>query len=418
MTGPDPILVVDDEPLIVAALEAMLGAAGYKVCGFSDPSSAVKQLSKVSFSAIITDQRMPGMSGLELLAEARRLQPNASRLLMTGVLDLNTVIEAINQGEILRFIVKPWLREELLATMANAVHRHELLRDHAQLQCSAQEMEKRLLALQTCLNEKEAELARQHHGNAELSRGRQLMEARGHDFLGRLLDAFDPALAAQSRCVLQLSQAMSDLLELPPEERTVLESGARFFDAGLLRLPRSLIRAWQSTPEALEPADLEFIAQHPVLGAELAKAATNSDKIAELVRAHHERFDGKGYPDGLGTTEIPWLARLLAPAIAYATSALPANDALASIKTNAGTVFDPEAVLLFLRAVSSCGSPAKERTVQLSDLTPGMILARGFLSAHGVLLAPEGQRLTLDYLQKLKAYAATQRAPQTFTVYC
>src|SRR5579862_9694171 len=122
-----PILVVDDEEVITIALGEILRQARYEVPTMSDPAAALEELKKRDFSVVISDQKMPGLSGLELLAEAKRLQPKATRILITGVLNLETVIEAINQGEIFRFIVKPWLREEFLATVRNAMQRYELL---------------------------------------------------------------------------------------------------------------------------------------------------------------------------------------------------------------------------------------------------------------------------------------------------
>ena len=76
------------------------------------------------FSVVISDQQMPLISGLEFLTQVREIQPNATRILITAVLTLSTVIDAINKGEIYRFIVKPWLREELLATVKTAVQRY------------------------------------------------------------------------------------------------------------------------------------------------------------------------------------------------------------------------------------------------------------------------------------------------------
>jgi len=135
-----PILVVDDEEVIASALGEILRQAKYEVVTMSQPLAALEELRKREFSVIITDQRMPGLSGLDLLAEARRVQPNATRILITGVLNLDTVIEAINQGEIFRFIVKPWLREEFLATVNNGLQRYELLCQNVRLQAATQAM--------------------------------------------------------------------------------------------------------------------------------------------------------------------------------------------------------------------------------------------------------------------------------------
>ena len=90
--------------------------------------------------------------------------------------------------------------------------------------------------------------------------------------------------------------------------------------------------------------------QHPILGQELAAFGSNLEKVGEIIRAHHENFDGSGYPDQLAGENIPWLARLLAVAVAYASSPLTDAEAIEKVKAGSGTAFDPEAVRIFLRA--------------------------------------------------------------------
>ncbi|HXS67315.1 MAG TPA: response regulator, partial [Candidatus Polarisedimenticolia bacterium] len=144
---PPPILIVDDEDIVLAALKETLKRANYDVVPISDPVAALEEIKKREFSAIITDQSMPNLTGLELLGQAREIQPYATRILVTAVLDLDTVIDAINKGEIYRFVVKPWLREELLATVKNAVQRHELIVSNHRLQAETQAINQKLSAL-------------------------------------------------------------------------------------------------------------------------------------------------------------------------------------------------------------------------------------------------------------------------------
>ena len=106
----------------------------------------MRLLQQERFALVLTDQRMPGPTGLEFLGRVKKIQPDATRVLMTGALDLATVIDAINQGEIYRFIVKPWIREELLATVANAIQRYELIGQNTRLQQATQAMNRELAA--------------------------------------------------------------------------------------------------------------------------------------------------------------------------------------------------------------------------------------------------------------------------------
>ena len=115
---------------------------------------------------------------------------------------------------------------------------------------------------------------------------------------------------------------------------------------------------------------------------------------------------------------IPWLARLLGVAVAFVESDLDIKGATALISQGSGSSFDPEAVRVFLRAVPKAVVPGKQREVMLSELTPGMVLAQGIYSENGVLLIPDGQRLTSTYIDKLNNYNRINPISQSLLVYC
>ena len=160
-----PILIVDDEEIVLVALRDTLLREGYQVVPSPHAIHALSVLKQQPFSVVITDQQMPMVSGLEFLAQVREIQPDATRILITAVLSLSTVIDAINKGEIYRFIVKPWLREELLATVKNAVQRFELISSNARLHAATQAMNAQLTDLNRAL---EGQVARVAEQNAQL----------------------------------------------------------------------------------------------------------------------------------------------------------------------------------------------------------------------------------------------------------
>jgi len=135
------VLVVDDEEIVLVALRETLRRAGYEVVAVSNPKEALVLLTEQSFSVILTDQQMPGMTGLEFLERVRQLQPHAVRILISAVLSLNTLIEAINKGEVFRFLIIPWMREDLLAAVKDALERYELMGRHAALRAELQAKE-------------------------------------------------------------------------------------------------------------------------------------------------------------------------------------------------------------------------------------------------------------------------------------
>jgi response regulator RpfG family c-di-GMP phosphodiesterase len=416
--APLPIMIVDDEEIILAALQETLRRANYQSVTFTDPRAAVAELKRRQFSVIITDQTMPELSGLELLAEARKLQPYATRILITAVLSLDTVIDAINKGEIFRFIVKPWLREEFLATVQNAVQRYELLCQNARLQDATQSMNAQLVELNRSLEQQVKLVAQQNQQLGKMNAALEQNLLRSMELCVHTMQTFYPSLGNQARRVSEICKSIAQILELPPEDRRVLESSALLHDIGLLGVQRHIIRKWHEDHEPLSPAEKALIEQHPILGQELAAFSSGLDKVGEVIRAHHECFDGSGYPDQLAAENIPWLARVLAVVVAYASSPLNSSNALEKIKLGAGSKFDPEAVRVFLRALTVAPVSRKEREVTLGDLRPGMILARGIYTANGLLLVPEGQQLNTTYIEKLLNHNRVQPIAQSLLVYC
>ena len=412
------ILVVDDEEIVLSTLRETLRRQNFDVVATTDPAAALQELRGNPFAVVITDQRMPGMSGLELLDHARQLQPAATRILIAAAASLDMVIDAINKGEIYRFIVKPWLREELTVTVKNAVQRHELVLQNSQLQTTTQTMNGQLVDLNRSLEEQVKLIA---HQNQELARANQALEqnlVRAMELSARALRAFYPPLGEQSRRVAQLCQAMGQVLNLPAEDRRALESAALLHDIGLVAVPRSLIRRWLENPRALNSTERALIEQHPALGQELSAFGSGMELVGTLIRVHHERMDGTGYPDKLTSDKIPWPGRLLAVAVAFASSKLVRDDAVEEIKMQANTAFDADAVRVLLRTLPLVPTPHRERHVPLSDLRPGMVLARGIYSPTGLPIAKEGQQLNVNFIEKILNQERIKPINQPLVVYC
>jgi len=413
-----PILIVDDEEIVLVALRDTLLHEGYTVVASPHAIHALSVLKQQEFSVVITDQQMPMVSGLEFLGQVREIQPETTRILITAVLSLSTVIDAINKGEIYRFIVKPWLREELLATVKNAVQRYELISKNARLQAATQDMNQQLQELNHALESQVARVAEQNAQLREFAISQEENLRRSIELCVQTMRTFYPTLGSQARQVAALCQAMAAGSELSPTQRQTLEISGFIYDIGLVGIPRQLIKRWQEAPEGLSEAEWALIHQHPILGQELAAFVHHLTAVGPTIRGHHERFDGTGYPDRLAGVGIPWLARLLAVAVAHAESNLEAKKATEMISQGSGTAFDPEAVRIFVRTAPKVAVPGKQRVVPLTDLRPGMVLAEGIYSENGMLLIPDGQRLTATNIDKLLNYNRINPISQTLLVYC
>ena len=414
----DPILVVDDEKIFLSALHQTLLRSGHDAVACSSPLDALAALRQRKFSVIISDQLMPELTGLELLAQARTIQPYATRVLATAVLNLDTVIAAINKGEIFRFIIKPWLHEEFIATVKNAVQRYQLICQNARLQGTTQSMNAQLVDLNRSLEAQLQLTSSQNKRLGELNAALETNLFRSIELCVHTMQTFYPSLGTQARRVNELAHVMGELAKLSPDEQRTLESAALLHDIGLVGIPRQIIRRWQENPDLLPDAERALIEQHPILGQELAAFVSQLDQVGHIIRGHHERFDGHGYPDQRIGENIPWLARLLAVPAAFAS--FTHNDAAAveRIKAGADTAFDREAVKIFLHAQTMANVPRRERQINLNELRPGMVLASGIYTPNGLLLVPEGKTLNATYIEKVLNYNRFQPIVQTLTVYC
>jgi response regulator RpfG family c-di-GMP phosphodiesterase len=418
-SSPYRILIVDDEEIVMVGLRETLTRAGYQVRTSSNPLPALELLQQEQFAVIISDHQMPQMTGLEFLALAKQIQPDATRILITAVLSLDTVIDAINKGEIYRFIVKPWLREELLATVKNAVQRYELLCKNALLQAATLAMNEKLTKLNQELEARVKEVAEQNERLAGLNKSLNDNLRQSIELCLHTMETFYPTLGSQARRVHGICQVLGKSLNLPPNEQEALEISAWLHDIGLVGVPRHIIRKWQVEPSKLTDQEVDLIQKHPLVGQELAQFVHNLESVGQIIRSHHERFDGMGYPDQMSGQQIPWLARLLAVVVGFAEGRhFQDNDAIEAVKINSGRAYDPEAVRAFLRVLPTANVPQRQREVLLSELRPGMILARGIYTPNGILLIPKGQELSGPSIDKLLNHNQIHPINQSLVVYC
>ena len=411
------LLIVDDEARILSALKETLERQGFHVVACSQPTKALELVRQRPFGVIVSDHLMPGMTGLEFLVECRRIQPLATRILVTAVLSLPTIVEAINRGEIYRFIAKPWLREELIATMRNASNRYELLHQNDRLLQETSRLNMELTRANTALAAQVNELEEQRKSLDTANR--QLAESyeRSMELCSRILATYDPFLAGQTRALVEIVRQLIKAENFNDDERHVLMTSAWFCDLGLIGVSRELMRTFRQAPERLSERELETIHSHPIYSQTLVSHVDPRAAVGETVRAHHERFDGHGFPDGLAGSSIPWTARCLAVAVYFIESGLPKDQAVDLITRESGRALDPEAVRLFLKMTHLIQLPRTVREVMLEDLQPGMVLANGLYTPHGLLLVGEGQMLSASTIAKLRAHNQTAPISQRLLVY-
>jgi response regulator RpfG family c-di-GMP phosphodiesterase len=335
--------------MILKILRVTLGNAGFDVVVTTDPEEALALARQREFAVVVSDQQMPSMMGSELLSQIAIIQPEATRILITGVRSLESFVDAVNRGELFRFVTKPWVRAEMLATMQNAIQRYELVHAKAQLERQTQLLNQELASANARLEQQVQEL---EHQRQQLDRSKVALHHsldRSLELCHRILSLFHPHLGAKTKTVVRLCQQMAEVGGFDPEQKHILFVSAWLHDIGLAGLPSNLSAGDQQNPGTFPPEIRNLLLEHPIYAQTIASFVDHLQSVGETVRAHHERFDGSGYPDGAAGSAIPWTARCLAVADYYVSSELPHDRITEELLALSGSAFDPEAVRLFLR---------------------------------------------------------------------
>jgi putative nucleotidyltransferase with HDIG domain len=346
------VLFVDDEVNILKALVRLFRAEPVRVFTASSAAEALALVGAEPIQVVVSDQRMPGTTGVRLLAQVRERRPDVVRILLTGHAEIGIAVEAINYGEIFRLLTKPWNDEELRATvrqaLADCAIRTEVGRLNALLQAQNSSLHEMNQSLERKVAERTSELEAKNRElrTAYLSTVRALSEA---------VDAKDPYTRGHSERVGVYASRIARELACKREFIERIYLAGLLHDIGKIGIPDAII----GKPERLTAAEYELMKRHPEIGARILEPVAFLADIVPCVRHHHEWYDGSplGYPERLAATEIPYPSRiiLVADTVEAMTSdrpyrkALPFQRVIEEIQRFRGTQFDPLAADAFLR---------------------------------------------------------------------
>ncbi|OIR00933.1 cyclic di-GMP phosphodiesterase response regulator RpfG [mine drainage metagenome] len=419
MSDAATLLCVDDEQNILSALRRLFRQDGYRILTAASGEEGLRLLEREVVDLVISDMRMPEMDGARFLERVSSRWPDTLRILLTGHADIAATIAAINRGQIFRYIAKPWDDQDVRLIVRHALERQQLERDKRHLEALTGRQNEQLRELNASLE------ARVEARTAELSLAHDALAAANEQLktgfltsikvFSNLTELAEGARAGHSRRVADLSRRVAVKLGLDRAAAQDVMLAGLLHDIGKIGLPDALLAKPASLMSAEEQA---LYKRHPQKGEAALMALDSLRAAARLLRSHHERHDGQGYPDGLGGADIPLGARILACANDYdglqigsvSARRLSPAEALDFLQKERGRRYDPQVVdaLVALDGTEHAGRALKDWALAPEALKPGMVLSRDLISREGALLLAADFQLNDSLIRQIRDYAGSE----------
>ena len=318
------IIVVDDEQGIVDSLSIFLKRSGYDFTGLTNPLEAIERVRNEHFDMMILDFMMDPIYGDEVVEEIRKFNKDLYILLLTGHKDLAPPLETIKRLEIQGYCEKSDKFDQLLLLIESGIKSIEQMN-------TIKTINKQL-----------------HDKNEELERA--YLDTIG--ILRQTVEAKDPYTRGHSDRVSEYSVLIGKKLGLDEKTLHILKIGGLFHDIGKIGIPDSILLK----ESKLSDEEYSQIKNHPMIGVHMLGDAAIFTDILPIVKHHHERYDGRGYPSQLVGEDIPYVARIAAVADTFDAmtskrsyrDSLPIDIVRAEIERCSGTQFDPNIAKVFL----------------------------------------------------------------------
>ncbi|WP_370293777.1 HD domain-containing phosphohydrolase [Thalassolituus sp.] len=423
------ILLVDDEPHILSSLKRLLeDEDGIQVSTAESAEDGLKVLEAGPIDLVMSDMRMPGMDGAEFLTQVANRWSHTDRILLTGYSDVTSAMTAINSGRISQYLTKPWDDEDLIRR----------INDIISVRC-LKEQNRRLIQIQEDQNRQLRELSEQQEKTIQL-RTQELQQTADQldlayqdlkesymqcvPLLSALADLNEKTKKGHAKRVAAIADLISAQMGLPVTEQRLIHISALVHDIGKIGIDQATLR---KSPGEMSRGELAIYKQHSMLGESALMAFEPIQEAAYIVRCHHERFDGAGFPGKLVGEAIPLGARIVAVANDYDNLLLPHNfmgkalqdkEAYNVIVKESGKRYDPEVVTAFdyvYDQILEIHAKNMQVTLPVSKLKPGMVLSNDLVNHHGIVMLVTGRKLTEGLIEKLaqfeEAFATKLQVP-------
>jgi response regulator RpfG family c-di-GMP phosphodiesterase len=415
-TTPATLLFIDDEANILAALKRLFRPFGYHILTAESGTEALSLLKQETVDLVISDMRMPQMTGAELLEQVRINWPDVIRILLTGYADIGSTIAAINRGEIYRYISKPWDDNDIVLIVRDALERKNLLAEKQRLEVLTRHQNEELKVLNNTLEDKVRQRTEElRDALNSLSLAHSQLKNDYYTTLqifANLMELRKGTMAGHSRRVAQLCRNIAHKLAIPENEILTIATAALLHDIGKIGLPDHLLDKPYMELSYAERAEFD---KHPLRAAAALMALEPLAQAAELIRHHREHYSGAGNASGLRGENLPVGSRILLVASDYdalqqgliSPNKLSPQQALDMIVSGSNTRYDPIVVEVFQELMSHVGNYAAVETeflVTSAQLHEGMLLTRDIIFDNGMLLLMKGSILNAEHIREIREF--------------
>ena len=413
---PNRILFVDDEENVLRSLKRLFMSEDYEVYTASSGQNGLDIIQEIEVPVIVSDQRMPVMTGAEFLEKSRQLCPDAVRIILTGYADIEAAIGAINRGGAYRYVSKPWNDGDLLMVVKDAFEKYRLVKENKYLTeltiQQNEELKKWSTELEFYVQQHTIDLTKQ---NKELKKLNEKLKKNVSEILASLsglIELRNHSMHNHSNNVAILSTAIARAKGLPEPEIEMISTASQLHDIGMIGAPDIVLI---KNVSELSPDEMTEYVKHPVRGQAAIDCIEDLREPGLLIRHHHEWYNGTGFPDRLKCEDIPIGARIISIADRFDRilhgEMRSLDGALALINASLTTQFDPtlfrpleKAAHEFFHSIVS-GTSFVETEFKTGDLAPAMVISRDVITGTGLLLLRKGTVLNDKNIETLKRAA-------------
>ncbi|MHC8345830.1 HD domain-containing phosphohydrolase [Pseudomonas sp. RT6P73] len=423
-TAKPMILLVDDEESILNSLRRLLRGQPYEVLLATSGAQALQIMAKQPVDLVMSDARMPNMDGATLLAHIHQHHPGTLRILLTGYADPTMMVKAINDGQIYRYISKPWHDEELVLTLRQSLAYQHSERERLRLVQETWDRNEELKLLNATLEKHVASRTSELQQTADMLdlAYEELKHSyvTGTEVFSLLANLRLPPAKQTNRQIIELVRVYCKLHGLDEGSTRDLTMAAALYNIGKLSWTDSMMTA---PADLLHHSDQERYRGYPKQSESLLMTLDPMKDAARLILHHQERWDGTGFPDRLKGEAIPLGSRWLKLAVDFIElqrglileRQMNSDEALVYIRQYAGRLYDPALVEDFIKVCAAYLSDVSlaDPTVKVlttRDLAAGMVLAHNLNADNGMLLLNAGKVLSGPLVEKLIAFEAMEGA--------